>query len=242
MSAYQGLQAALPCAVRNYVLFFEAAIERAVLDFSASLADTARVLDAGAGEGQYANRFTRQRYVGVDLGIGDDAWNYADLDAIADLSALPFLDNTFDAALNVVTLEHVKEPARVIAELHRVMRPGARLLIIVPHEWEEHQTPHDYFRYTRYGMRYLLERAGFVGIATEPVGGYFRLMSRRLLNALQFFPGPLMWLAALFIAPVALLAPLFDGLDKQKNFTLGFLCRATKPSHLVNGGSSVDRG
>ena len=228
MSAYTGLQALLPRAVRDYVLHFEASIERAVLAFAASLPEGARVLDAGAGEGQYASRFTRQKYTGVDLGIGDSAWNYARLDAIADLLALPFPDDTFNAALNVVTLEHVKEPARVIEELYRVLRPGGRLLIIVPHEWEQHQTPHDYFRYTRYGMRYLLERAGFGGIEIEPVGGYFRLMSRRLLNALQFFPAPVMVLVALFVAPLALIAPLFDRLDREKNFTLGFVCRASK--------------
>jgi SAM-dependent methyltransferase len=228
VSAYQRLQALLPRAVRDYLLYFEATIERAVTEFAASLPAGVRMLDAGAGEGQYADRFARQRYTGVDLGVGDTAWNYGKLDAVADLLALPFPDNTFDAAINIVTLEHVKEPARVIEEMHRVMRPDGRLLIIVPHEWEEHQTPHDYFRYTRYGMRYLLERAGFLGIRIEPVGGYFRMMSRRLLNALQFFPLPLMILIALVVAPVAFVAPLLDGWDRRKNFTLGFICYASK--------------
>lgn len=232
MSAYASLRSLLPGPVRDYVLHFEASIERAVNAFAASLPERVRVLDAGAGEGQYADRFTRQRYVGVDLGVGDSGWDYAKLDAIADLLALPFADNTFHAALNIVTLEHVKEPARVIEELHRVLRPGGRLLIVAPHEWEQHQTPHDYFRYTRYGMQYLLQRAGFEGILIEPVGGYFRLMSRRLLNALQFFPAPVMVLVAVVIAPLALIAPLFDGLDREKNFTLGFVCEAVKPSSL----------
>ena len=226
--AYEGLRELLPGALRDYLLFFEASIGRAVDGFAASLPAGARVLDAGAGEGQYAGRFVSQRYTGVDLGVGDAGWNYAGLDAVADLLALPFIDGTFDAALNVVTLEHVREPARVIEELFRVLRPGGRLLIIVPHEWEQHQIPHDYFRYTRYGMQYLLERAGFTGIVIEPVGGYFRLMSRRLLNGLQFFPLPVMVLVGLVVGPLALVAPLCDGLDREKNFTLGFVCRAYK--------------
>ncbi|HEY3742788.1 MAG TPA: class I SAM-dependent methyltransferase [Bryobacteraceae bacterium] len=228
MSAYARLQALLPRGIRDYVLHFEASIERSVTAFADSLPAGTTVLDAGAGEGQYADRFTRHRYTGVDLGIGDNDWNYAKLDAIADLLALPFRDDTFDAAINIVTLEHVKEPARVITELWRVLKPQGRLLIVVPHEWEEHQTPHDYFRYTRYGLRYLLERAGFTEIQIEPVGGYFRLMSRRLLNALQFFPAPVMIVVAVLIAPMALIAPLFDGLDRGKNFTLGFICKARK--------------
>jgi len=225
---YARLQRALPRPLRRYLLHFEAVIEDQVGAFSTSLPDGALVLDAGAGEGSYKTFFARQRYVGVDLGIGDSTWNYRALDAIANLEALPFPRNTFDAMVNIVTLEHVREPGAVLAELARVVKPGGRLLLVVPHEWEEHQQPHDYFRYTRYGVQHLLERAGFDGIRIEPVGGYFRLLSRRLLNGLQFFPGPLAILAAFALAPPALVAPLFDGLDTRRNFTLGFVCSASK--------------
>jgi SAM-dependent methyltransferase len=209
-------------------MHFEAEIERSVIDFAAALSKNARVLDAGAGEGNYRDNFKAQRYCGLDLGVGDGAWDYSKLDVLGDLSILPFRDGVFDATLNVVTLEHVREPARVIEELSRVLAPGGRLLIVAPHEWEEHQQPHDYFRYTRYGLRYLLERAGFQEIQVEPVGGFFRLLSRRLLNALQFFPGPLALLAALFFAPPALILPLLDPLDQKRNFTLGYICSARK--------------
>src|SRR5262244_2014540 len=59
----------------------------------------ARVLDAGAGEGRYRPEFSHTRYVGIDLGVGDTAWDYSRLDAIGDLIHLPFPDNTFDAAI-----------------------------------------------------------------------------------------------------------------------------------------------
>lgn len=227
---YRAIQDRLPKPVRRYLLHFEALIEDAVAGFAASLPDGASMLDAGAGECSHKHYFGRQRYTGIDLGIGDSKWNYASLDAIADLTAIPFPDSTFDAAINVVTLEHVREPATVIAELGRVLRADGRLLLIVPHEWEEHQTPHDYFRYTRYGVRHLLERAGFSRIEITPAGGFFRLLSRRLLNALQFFPGPLFLVAAVFFVPPALILPLLDGLDREQNFTLGFICVARRSS------------
>ena len=104
------------------------------------------------------------------------------------------------------------------------------LLLIVPHEWEVHQAPHDYFRYTRHGVEYLLGKAGFVEWTIEPVGGYFRLLARRLLNGLQFFPGPWFFLAALFLVPPALVLPWFDSLDHERNFTLGYICTAKKRS------------
>jgi SAM-dependent methyltransferase len=211
-------------------LHFEASIERAVSAFAAEMTPSDRVLDAGAGEGVYARFFSRNRYVSVDLGIGDPQWNYGRLDAVADLLALPFAADSFDACLNVVTLEHVREPGCALREMGRTLRPGGRLLLIAPHEWEVHQAPHDYFRFTRHGLEHLLRAAGFDDLEIRPVGGYFRLLARRLLNGLQFFPGALFVPAALVLAPPALILPLFDRLDRERNFTLGYICTARKSS------------
>jgi SAM-dependent methyltransferase len=226
--SYTHLQQRLPAFLRRYILHFEASIDDAVTQFASVLADGDRMLDAGAGEGKFAAAFTRQRYVGLDLGIGDADWNYTGLDALGDLQRLPFPDNCFDACINIVTLEHVREPADVVKELSRTLKPGGRILLVVPHEWEEHQQPHDYYRYTRFGIEYLLKKAGFTDLVIEPVGGFFRLLSRRLLNGLQFFPG--FWLvpATLLLAPPALILPLFDDLDQRRNFTLGYICTARK--------------
>ncbi len=118
----------------------------------------------------------------------------------------------------------------MICELSRVLAPSGRLLVVAPLQWEEHQQPHDYGRFTRYALDRLLKQAGFTDISIQPVGGIFRLISRRLLNALQFFPGPLMIVAAVFFAPPALLLPLLDPLDRDRAFTLGYICSARKPS------------
>ncbi|MBI2685520.1 MAG: class I SAM-dependent methyltransferase [Acidobacteria bacterium] len=213
----------LPGPLRQYVLDFERRITDAVIQFAAALSDGATVLDAGAGEGSYKRYFSKHRYIGLDLGIGDQKWDYTQLDVLGDLAALPFADGSFDGALNIVTLEHVKDPRRVVLELARVLRPGGRLLLVVPHEWEVHQHPHDFFRYTRFGVEELARDAGFRIVSLEPGGGYFRLLARRLLNGGQFFPAPLHILWFLCVAPAALLLPLFEGLDRRKDFTLGYL-------------------
>lgn len=229
---YTGVAYRLPGWLRRQILNFEWEIEDSVRRFADSLPAGARVLDAGAGEGQYSRHFQRQRYVGVDLAVGDAAWNYARLDAISDLAALPFRDGVFDGALNIVTLEHLREPGRALCEMARTLGLGGRLLIAAPHEWEVHQAPHDYFRYTRFGLTYLLERAGFEVVEMRPVGGYFRLLARRLLNGLQFFTGGVRWLlfvpAAICLGPLALVLPLLDPLDGERNFTLGYICTARK--------------
>lgn len=225
---YDRLRDHLPAPVNKWVQHFEASIEAAVEEFAEALEAGALVLDAGAGEGNYKLHFSRQRYVGLDLGVGDAKWDYSRLDVIGDLALLPFSDGVFDAAINIVTLEHVTDPARVLCELSRTLAPGGRLLLITPMEWEEHQQPNDYFRFTRYGLEFLLNSAGFTEISIQPVGGFFRLLSRRLLNGLQFFPGPLILIAAIFLVPPALILPIFEPLDRRKNFTPGYICRARK--------------
>ena len=232
---YGTLPRLLPGFVRNYVLDFEYRIERAVSAFEAGLPSGARVLDAGAGKGKYFDFFRAHRYCGIDLATGDMEWDYAGLDAVADLLALPFQDQCFDACLNIVTLEHVREPGLVLREIARTLRAGGRLLLIVPQDWEVHQAPHDYFRFTRYGVRHLLESAGFTDISIQPAGGFFRLLARRLLNGLQFFPPLLVLPAALFLVPPALVLPLFDFLDRERNFSLGYVCLARGPSGRGRG-------
>ncbi len=222
----------LPRPLRAHVLHFEAVIEVAVAAFAHRLPPGARVLDAGAGEGQYRRYFARQTYCGVDLAVGDAAWDYSRLETVADLTALPFRDSTFDAAIHIVTIEHLPEPARALAEIARTLKPGAPLLVVAPHQWEVHQAPHDYFRYTRHGLEYLLAQAGFEPRELRPVGGYFRMLSRRLLNGLQFFSGGARWLmfplAVLLLVPPALVLPILDFLDGEGDFTLGYICVAVK--------------
>jgi len=212
---------------------FEARVRDEVERFAASLPPDARVLDAGAGELRYAAVFARHRYVALDLAVGDAAWDYSKLHLLGDLEHLPLADAVFDASVNIVTLEHVRRPQQVIDELARVMRPGGRFLLVAPLMWEVHQAPHDYFRYTRHGLEHLLATAGFAVRRIDPVGGFFWLMARRSVNFLSFFQGGALWILFILLAPVyGFLAPLvcyaIDGLDRKKDFTLGYVCEAEK--------------
>jgi SAM-dependent methyltransferase len=212
---------------------FEARVRQEVERFAGSLPESARVLDAGAGELRYAAAFARHRYVALDLAIGDAAWDYSKLHLLADLERLPLADGAFDATVNIVTLEHVRRPQQVLGELARVLRPGGRLLLVAPLEWEVHQAPHDFYRYTRYGLEHLLRTAGLAVRRIEPVGGFFWLMARRSVNFLSFFQGGWRWALFVLLAPVyGFLAPLacylLDRFDPRKDFTLGYVCEAAK--------------
>jgi SAM-dependent methyltransferase len=222
----------VPAFIRRRLMVVETRIEQELRAFAEPLDPSKMLLDAGCGEGRHRRLFSNARYFGVDLAIGDEAWNYSDVDAVANLSSLPFRENVFDAAINVVVLEHTRDPAEVIRELARVLRPGGRLLLIAPHAWEVHQSPHDFFRFTRHGLALLFDRANLRTLRIEPVGGYFTLLARRLMNSIGFFQGGLRWLAFPFVAVVALICglvlPLFDRLDAERNFTLAYVCVVEK--------------
>lgn len=98
-----------------------------------------RVLNAGCGEGLYApmvERFSAvTEILNLDVTPPTVARRRADRrhrDLQASLTSLPFAAATFDAAICSEVLEHIPADGKAVAELGRVMKPGALLLVSVP--------------------------------------------------------------------------------------------------------------
>ncbi len=221
----------LPRWLRARLDPFHDRIETGLSQFAAGLPEGARVLDAGAGECPFRPLFDKVRYVAIDSAVGDAAWDYSHLSVAGDLTALPFADASFDAAISTVVLEHVADPLAALFEVRRVLRPGGQLFIAVPQFWELHQAPHDFFRYTRHGLDHLLQQAGFATLRLEPTGGYFQLMGKLSIDFLQFFQRNVLWLVWLGLAPFfGLLFPFvcyyLDKLDRDQAFAIGFIAVA----------------
>ncbi len=117
-----------------------------------------RVLDAGAGRLTYAPRL---RQVAREV-ISLDRYRIKDgLNILSDLVELPLADNSFDSVFCSQVLEHVPDPHSVLGEFARILRPGGTLLLSVPHLAYLHNEPHDYYRYTEFGLKHLLGESGF---------------------------------------------------------------------------------
>ena len=144
------------------------------------------VLDAGAGRAPYRELFAHARYETADF-LAVKGKRYVQPDYVCDLAEIPVEDARFDHVLLTQVLEHLPEPARVLGELHRVLKPGGTLWLTAPFFYAEHERPYDFYRYTQYGLRHLLESAGFEVLEVEWMEGYLgtlsyqaRLMSRSL--------------------------------------------------------------
>ncbi|HYF29310.1 MAG TPA: class I SAM-dependent methyltransferase [Candidatus Paceibacterota bacterium] len=127
-----------------------------------------RVLDAGSGSmNRYGKLFDADEYVRLDVAPGSN------VDVVGSIEEMPFTDAEFDAVVSTQVLEHVPHPHLAAKEIFRVLRPGGRALITVP-QWNElHEEPHDYWRYTSFGLANLFTEAGFTVLASEQRGGFF---------------------------------------------------------------------
>ena len=89
------------------------------------------------------------------------------------LEALPLVDASLDAAVLLLVLHHVADPARALAEVRRVLRPNGRLLVadMRAHSHEEYrsQMGHVWLGFDADALSTWLERAGFRGVRYVPL-------------------------------------------------------------------------
>jgi SAM-dependent methyltransferase len=116
-------------------------------------------LDAGCGTQPFRSLVEPQvgRYISYDIEA-----RAAKVDLLGDVEHMHAVaDRSIDVALCSEVLEHVPHPHVAMAEFARTIRPGGVIVLTVPFLARLHEEPHDYFRYTRHGLRRLLDDAGF---------------------------------------------------------------------------------
>lgn len=108
-----------------------------------AIGPTSDVIDLGCHKGEMTFELyphTRGRLVGVEISHraireakSYSAWKGYPIEWIeADVAAVPLPDNTFDVAILAEVLEHVPDPAAVLQEAERLVRPGGHIVLSVP--------------------------------------------------------------------------------------------------------------
>lgn len=132
------------------------------------------MLDYGCGGQPYRSLFETRvdKYIGADV----EAAIGTELDLIirpGDPLALGC--QSVDTVLSTQTLEHVYDFQGYLAECRRLLRPGGHLILTVPMQWRMHESPFDYWRFTKYGILSALEEHNFNVLHLSPCGGAWAL-------------------------------------------------------------------
>ena len=178
--------------------------------------------DLGAGESPFKSFFLQyvEKYVAVDW---SGSYHKTKADVIADLNkALPVDAEVADTVVSISVLEHLCEPQIMLNEAYRILKPGGAIMLQVPWQWWIHEAPYDFFRYTPYGLKHLLTKAGFEDVVIHPQSGYFTtavLKWNYFTNRFVRGPKILRWIAKGILLPFwyvgQKLAPLLDTLDRD---------------------------
>ncbi|MDB5682578.1 MAG: hypothetical protein JWM75_276 [Sphingomonas bacterium] len=197
--------------------------------FAAGVAPGSLVLDAGAGDQIYKKFFAHCTYEAADFEKVDKP--YARSTYVCDLAAIPVEDARFDAIAFNQVMEHLPRPLDALTELNRVLKPGGTMICTAPLQFEEHEQPYDFYRYTQFGWRHLLGAAGFEIERLDWMEGLFGSIGYQLETAAKnlpsqpgrIAPGLLGWvgLAAVLFAKLSFppLANLFYRIDETQRFT-----------------------
>jgi SAM-dependent methyltransferase len=90
-----------------------------------------RIADIGCGIGHSYRLLAPRETVGVDVDPAALEGQERET-VVADMRWLPFADAEFDGAIGVHSIEHVPDAERALAEIWRVLKPGAAAVLVTP--------------------------------------------------------------------------------------------------------------
>ncbi|MBA64831.1 MAG: hypothetical protein CMG55_03415 [Candidatus Marinimicrobia bacterium] len=182
-------------------------------------------LDVGCGDMPYKKYILKvvDQYDTLDFKA-----HVPDIKYVGDVQDMNCIKNdTYDTVVSFEVLEHVNNPFVAVSEIKRVLKSNGIFILTVPHLSRLHDMPHDYYRYTKFGLKSLLNQNGFKVLEILPRGGLFSFLGHQFSNIFLsiFWHIPIIKDIAFFINKwfCVLLSYFLDKhLDKNKLFALGY--------------------
>ncbi len=193
-----------------------------------------KLLDIGCGDKPYENIIKPYvtEYIGLDH--ENTLHDKLKIDLSGSAYDIPIKNEYFDTVLCTAVLEHLEEPDRAIKEAYRVLGVGGGYAIYsVPLFWHLHEEPRDFYRYTKWGLKYLFEKNGFEIIELKALSGFLVTFGQELIYYLWRFRkggkiNPLYWIVPVIGFLIQWSCYLFNKIDNSKEFTWMYLLVARK--------------
>jgi SAM-dependent methyltransferase len=150
-----------------------------------------KLIDLGCGDMPFRDTISQQVDVYDSLDIFP---RVATVTYRADIQNMSMIaDQMYDTGICIEVLEHVPNPFQALKEMRRILKLGGYLVLTVPHLSRLHDEPHDYYRYTKYGLEYMLSNEGFEIIELVKRGGIFSFFGHQIATLVVgvswIFPG-----------------------------------------------------
>ena len=132
-----------------------------------------RLIDIGCGIKPYKELVSP--YITEHIGVDHEETLHdkSSIDLFGTAYDIPAEDESFDSAICTAVIEHLEEPEAAIRECFRVLKWGGAAIYSIPFIWHLHEEPRDFYRYSKYGIKYLFEKAGFEMIEIKALSGFW---------------------------------------------------------------------
>jgi len=190
-----------------------------------------RLIDIGCGTKPYEVLF--EPFVSEHVGLDHQKTLHdkSNIDRFGTAYNIPAEDGEFDCALCSAVLEHLEEPELAIKECYRILKVGGIAIYTVPFIWHLHEEPRDFYRFSKYGLKYLFEKVGFEIIQIKAFSGFWVTVGQLFVYYIyRFNRGPIRSIP--FIPAIGLavqgICYLFDKIDKAEQWTWMYMVVARK--------------
>lgn len=141
-----------------------------------------KLFDIGCGNKPYYDIVAPfiEEYSGCDIVQSSNQC----VDILCPANNIPLPNNSFNTVISTQTIEHVEDHQGLLNEAFRLLKTNGHLILSGPLYWPLHEEPYDFFRFTKHGFTYILEKAGFEVVSIKSNGGKWSVAGQALIHAL----------------------------------------------------------
>lgn len=131
------------------------------------------LLDLGCGQRPYFDLYKNCYNKTIGAEHPDAPFPKSSIDIYCEATSIPLESESIDTILCTEVLHDMPEPTQMLDETFRVLKKGGDMILTTPFVVPVVDGEYDHYRYTYYGLKYLLKKSGYSVISIQPVGDLF---------------------------------------------------------------------